>query len=154
MNTLYKFFSGMMMCVLALLPMACEDEIDPLIEELETERPFAPVGLEARVRNQIELELSWTANGAIDEYIVEIFQDSLQFAGDPIVSDVIDDVPALGTITYTASLAGDPRYSARVKAVPSPTIAGTLSVPERKRRSCPPPCICGIRRTRGSLRLM
>jgi len=117
MNTLYKIFSGIMICVIALFTMACEDDIDTLITELETARPFAPVGLEARVRNQIDLELSWNANGDMDEYIVEIFQDSLEFVGDPIISDVIVDIPPNGTITYTQSLAGDTRYSARVKAI-------------------------------------
>ena len=117
MNTIYKIFSGILFSTLALLTMSCEDNIDPLITELETVRPFAPVGLEARVRNQIDLELSWTANGAIDEYVVEIFQDSLEFFGDPIITDIVDDIPSNGTITYTQSLAGDTRYSARVKSI-------------------------------------
>ena len=119
MNTIYKIFSGIMICAVAILPMACEDNIDPVIEELETARPFAPVGLEVRVRNQVDLELSWTANGDIDEYVIEIFEDSLEFVGDPIVSDVVDDIPPSGTITYTQSLAGDTRYSARVKSIVS-----------------------------------
>ena len=106
-----------MICVTALFTAACEDDIDPLITELETARPFAPVGLEARVRNQVDLEFSWTANGDIDEYIIEIFQDSLEFFGDPIISDVIDEIPPSGTITYTQTLAGDTRYSARVKSI-------------------------------------
>ncbi len=96
----------------------CKDDIDPLITEINTVRPFAPVGLEARIRNQVDLELSWTANPDIDEYIIEIFQDSLQFAGDPVISDVVNDIPLRGRVSYTAqSLAGNRRYSARVKAV-------------------------------------
>ena len=34
-------------------------------------------------------------------------------------------------------------------ALPKPTIAGTFSVPERMPRSCPPPSICAVMRTRG-----
>jgi len=117
MNTLYKIFFGNMIVVIAFLTIACEDDIEPLITELETARPFAPVGLEARVRNQVDLELSWTASADVDEYIIEIFQDSLEFFGDPIITDIVDDIPANGTITYTQSLSGDTRYSARVKSV-------------------------------------
>src|SRR6185369_7099113 len=38
---------------------------------------------------------------------------------------------------------------ATAAAFPSPTIPGTLSVPDRKPRSCPPPCNCEIKLTRG-----
>ena len=35
------------------------------------------------------------------------------------------------------------------QAFPNPTIKGTGSVPERMPRSCPPPSICAVMRTRG-----
>jgi len=116
-NSIKKYIIVVLGGLLTFGVNGCKDDIDPLITEINTVRPFAPVGLEARVRNQVDLELSWNANGDMDEYIVEIFQDSLQFAGDPIISDVINDIPLNGTITYTQSLAGNTRYSARVKAV-------------------------------------
>ena len=117
-NSIKKYIIVLLGGLLTFVVNGCKDDIDPLIAEIDTARPFAPVGLEARVRNQVDLELRWTANGDMDEYILEIFQDSLQFEGDPIISDVIDDIPLSGTMTYTAqSLAGDTRYSARVKAI-------------------------------------
>ena len=119
MNTLYKIFSGILICAMAWFTMACKDEIDPIITELNTARTFAPVGLEALVRNQIEIELSWTARTDVDEYIIEYFQDSLQFIGDPISTTTITviDIPSDGTISYTQAFAGDTRYSARIKAI-------------------------------------
>jgi hypothetical protein len=116
-NSIEKYIVMLLGGLLTYGVSGCKDDIDPLITELETERPFAPVGLEARVRNQTDLELSWNANGAIDEYIIEIFQDSLLFAGDPVATDIIDDIPSSGRISFTQSLAGDTRYSARLKAV-------------------------------------
>ena len=117
-NSIKKYIIVLLGGLLTFGVNGCKDDIDPLITEITTLRPFAPVGLEARVRNQVDMELSWTANGDLDEYIIEIFQDSLEFAGDPIISDVINDIPLNGRMTYTAqSLAGDTRYSARVKAV-------------------------------------
>ena len=78
-----KKLTGILLCVLSLVPVACEDDIDPVIEELSTSRTFAPVGLEARVRNQVDIELSWTAEDDVDQYIVEFFQDSLRFFRGP-----------------------------------------------------------------------
>lgn len=115
-----KKITGMLLCACALsvLPMACNDDIDPVITALDFDRAFAPVGLEARVRSQVNIELSWTADPRVDQYVVEFFQDSLTFAGDPVSTGVVDEVPLTGgDITYTVTLAGDTRYSARVKAV-------------------------------------
>ena len=67
--------------------------------------------------HQIDIELSWTANSDVNQYVVEFFKDSLQFIGDPVSTTTIEDIPATGTITYTESFAGDTRYSARVKAI-------------------------------------
>lgn len=112
-----KKLTGILLCVLSLVPMACEDDIDPVIEELSTSRTFAPVGLEARVRNQVDIELSWTAEDDVDQYIVEFFQDSLRFSGDPISTAVVDDFAPEGRVSYTESFSGETVYSARVRAV-------------------------------------
>lgn len=117
-NSIKKYLIVVLGGLLTFGVNGCKDDIDPLITEINTVRPFAPVGLEARVRNQVDLELRWTANSDLDEYNIEIFQDSLQFVGDPIISAVIDDIPLNGIMTYTAqALAGNTRYSARVRAV-------------------------------------
>ncbi len=117
MYTRIKKFTGILLCALSLVPMACKDDIDPVITELTKSRAFAPVGLEARVRNQVDIELSWTANPDVDQYVIEFFQDSLRFSGDPVSTAIVDDIPTAGTITYTESLSGETRYSARVRAV-------------------------------------
>ncbi len=97
--------------------IACDDDIDPVIEELSTERVFAPVELEARVRNQVDIELSWTANPEVEQYLIEFFQDSLLYVGDPVSTAVVEEVPVAGTIRYTESFAGETMYSARVRAI-------------------------------------
>ena len=80
-NRLTKL-TGVFLCVISMISIACEDDIDPVIQELNTSRVFAPVGLEARVRNQVNIELSWTADPSVDQYIIEFFQDSLVFSGE------------------------------------------------------------------------
>ena len=115
-NRLTKL-TGVFLCVISMISIACEDDIDPVIQELNTSRVFAPVGLEARVRNQVNIELSWTADPSVDQYIIEFFQDSLVFSGDPVSTATVDEIPAQGTITYTESFSGETVYSARIKAV-------------------------------------
>lgn len=115
-NKLTKFI-GIMLCVVSVISVACEDDIDPVIEDLSNSRVFAPVGLEAKSRNQVDIQLSWTVDPSVDQYIVEFFQDSLLFSGDPISTTTIDEIPVTGTVTYTESFAGETVYSARVKAV-------------------------------------
>lgn len=112
-------YLGLLLALLVLTPMACKDDIDPLIEELETSRTFAPVGLEARIRNQVDIELSWAADDTIsvDQYLVEFYLDSLVFDGDPIATGVIEDFQNEGVVTYTETFEGETRYSARVRAV-------------------------------------
>ncbi|MEQ8237889.1 MAG: DUF5123 domain-containing protein [Cyclobacteriaceae bacterium] len=110
-------FTGVLLLALTSMLVACEDDIDPVIEELSTSRAFAPVGLEARVRNQVDIELSWSSDPGVDEYIVEFFQDSLRFSGDPIATVSLEGSGTSGTIIYTETLAGETNYSARVKAV-------------------------------------
>ena len=109
--------TGVLLCVISMISISCEDDIDPVIQELNTSRVFAPVGLEARVRNQVDIELSWTADPSVDQYIIEFFQDSLVFSGDPVSTATVDDIPIEGTITYTESFSGETVYSARIKAI-------------------------------------
>ncbi|MEO9476619.1 MAG: DUF4957 domain-containing protein [Cyclobacteriaceae bacterium] len=115
-NNIRKYIVAMLGLVM-LMPMACEDDIDPVIEELKTDRAFAPVGLTARVRNQVDIELSWTADPVVSQYVIEFFSDSLRFSGDPVSTAVIDEVPASGRLTYTETFNGETLYSARVKAL-------------------------------------
>lgn len=117
MNNIMRKYIVVLMSVLALVPMACEDDVDPVVEGLSTPRAFAPVGLEARVRNQVDIELSWTAEPDVDQYVIEFYQDSLAFSGEPIRIGAVDEIPASGTITYTETLSGETRYSARVRAI-------------------------------------
>ncbi len=92
--------------------VACEDDIDPEITELETDRTFSPVNLTAFIRNQIEIELNWDVKDDVDEYLVEFSQDSLKF--NTIIRTVTvspDEVPIRETFS------GETIYSARVSAI-------------------------------------
>lgn len=117
MKNMINKLTCIIFCFFLVIPMACEDDIDEEITELSTDRIFAPVGLEALVRNQIQLEINWQSEGNVDQYILEIYQDSLRFSGDPIETTVLEDFVPNGTVSYTATLDGDTRYSARVKAL-------------------------------------
>jgi hypothetical protein len=92
--------------------IACSDNIDPVITELDTDRAFAPVDLIARVRNMTMLELSWLVKEDVKEYVVEFSEDSLDF------SNIIRTVTVLpDEMPLQENFEGETRYSARVKAI-------------------------------------
>lgn len=113
-----NIYMGIAVMLLSSTFTGCDDNIDPLIEELELSRVFSPIGLEAFIRNNTTIELDWTVNEDADHYVVEFSEDSLEFT--TIIRTVMvnpDELPLRQTFF------GDTRYSARVMAV-SATDAG------------------------------
>ncbi|MGL5272146.1 MAG: DUF4957 domain-containing protein, partial [Phocaeicola sp.] len=113
MNKIIKYscFLGLS---LATLLSSCSDQSKEL-DSLEFDRIFTPIGLEARVVNQVDVRLTWKTSAGAESYTIELFSnDSLTFAGSP--SRTITGV--LGTdIPYTVvGLEGETQYSARIKA--------------------------------------
>lgn len=103
---------GLILGIFSLFTIACSDDIDPEIENLELDRPLAPVNLRAFVRNMTFIELSWNVREGVDQYVVEYSQDSLQF--NEIIRTVTvepDELP------LTENFEGETMYSARVKAI-------------------------------------
>ncbi len=115
MTKIYKYL-GILLGFTAMIAFnACDDDIDPVVEQLEFDRVFTPLDLEARISNQTTVTLSWGYNKGIDSYVLEISDDELEFAN--IIHTVTlspEEVP------YVYDLpSGDTQYSARVKGVSS-----------------------------------
>ena len=105
-------FLGILAGLFSLAFVACDDNIDPLVEELEFERVFSPTGLTARIRNLTTIELTWNIRDDADHYVVEFSEDSLVFASIVRTVEVLpDELPLRETFD------GETRYSARVKGV-------------------------------------
>ena len=98
----------------AILMASCSDASEEMTS-VNYARNFAPVGLEAKVRNNTNVELSWTVMAEAAHYIVEVYEDDeLEFAGTPIQTLTVlpEEVP------YTVTgLLGETWYSFRVKSV-------------------------------------
>ncbi|MBX2898462.1 MAG: DUF4957 domain-containing protein [Cyclobacteriaceae bacterium] len=92
--------------------VSCEDKIDPLITELDLNRALTPTQLVARIRDLTTIELTWSVRQGIDHYVVEFSEDSLQFN-----TIIATETVAAAALPYRKTLAGETRYSARVKAV-------------------------------------
>jgi hypothetical protein len=91
---------------------ACEDKIDPIIEELELQRVLSPTDLTARVRNLTTIELTWVTRADADHYVVEFSEDNLEF------NTIIHTATVTAEqIPYQRALDGETLYSARVKGV-------------------------------------
>lgn len=111
MKNIFKNIA-ILMGVMSMMLVACEDDIAPLVEELEFERVFSPTELQARVRNQLSVELTWRVKEDADHYVVEFANDSLEF----------NEIIKTATVTaeelpYTATFESEEQYSARVKGV-------------------------------------
>lgn len=96
--------------------VACEDDIDPLVEEIAYERALTPVGLTARVSNVTTVTLRWTHVYHAEKYSVELHADSMKFEN------------PVGTYETAASplvipdLNGDTQFSVRLKAIGDSTV--------------------------------
>jgi hypothetical protein len=104
-------FSILLSAWAAITFVSCDDEIEP-IESLEFDRVLSPLALEAFVRDNTAIELKWKPSNEVDTYIVEFSEDSLEFSNIIFTDEVTED-----EIPYRHTLAGETRYSARVKAV-------------------------------------
>ena len=91
---------------------SCSDQMDE-IKDLVLDRNFAPVALTAKVVNKTNVKLEWNKSEA-DSYTVEVFaNDSLTFAGSPVLT--VNDITVNNLVV--GNLEGETQYSFRVKAV-------------------------------------
>jgi hypothetical protein len=98
--------------LLSFTLIRCDDNVDPLVEELTLSRVLAPTELIARVRNLTTIELTWTPRADADHYIVEFSEDNLEFNTIIHTATVTaEDLP------YQKTFDGETLYSARVKGV-------------------------------------
>ncbi|HUW92448.1 MAG TPA: DUF5123 domain-containing protein [Bacteroidales bacterium] len=99
-----------------LLFNTCEEKIDPIIEELNFNRAFAPVGLFAQISNVTTVTLSWSATKNTEHYLLEIYEGT-SYAAASLLHTA--DVEAT-ELSYTYVLpAGDTQFSARVQSFSS-----------------------------------
>lgn len=105
-----KKYIALLFGLLALVPMACEDDIDPLVEEVVYSRVLAPVDLTVRIRNQVTAEVDWNASSNANSYVV-------QFSDDNFISIVHELEVTEEDLPIQQLLAGDKEYAVRVKGI-------------------------------------
>ena len=103
-------------CMAALLMAggvisSCSD-IDP-VHSLELSRVLSPTNLSVRIRNSVNLELSWDAMDKATSYTVEVYQGETT-EGTPVFTQ--EGINA-DTYTVKAGLLGETIYYVQVKAV-------------------------------------
>lgn len=106
LKTLFTLF-------LTIIVTSCGYNED-VIDELSVSREFAPISLEARVRNQTVVELNWTVNNDINLYVVEFSADDPNFT---TIFETVQVTPE--ELPIQVQLEGLTEYSIRVKAVSS-----------------------------------
>ena len=117
MTKIYKYLGILLGLATALAFNACDDDIDPVVEELSFDRVFTPLELDAKINNQTTVTLSWGYNKGIDTYELEISEDELLFTNIIHTATLTPD-----QIPYVYDLpSGDTQYSVRVKGISSTT---------------------------------
>jgi len=95
---------------------ACEDKIDPVVEELDFSRSFTPVGLTAQISNITTVTLSWVTTKNTDHYVLELYEGTGYV---PAALIITADIEANATSYSYVLPAGDTQFSARLKAISS-----------------------------------
>lgn len=118
-------------CMLGLATMAlttaCDDQSD-LVTEIDYSRLFAPINLEAKVTNQVNVRLNWSAVNGATSYIVEFYEDTdqvtdseendsevLDYSGTPVKS--LSDVTAEQLPIVVKGFESETKYLVRVMAI-------------------------------------
>ncbi|MTH17219.1 DUF4957 domain-containing protein [Flavobacterium sp. LC2016-01] len=104
------FASLMMMLAFS----SCETFNDPIVETLDVNRAFSPIGLTATVRNETAVELNWTVKPDADHYVVEFSADDPEFK---VIYKTINVAPT--ELPVKVQLEGETVYAIRVKAISS-----------------------------------
>lgn len=114
MKTKYIIKGLLITVFLAFAILGCKKYDVAVVNELDVDRVFAPVGLKATVRNQTTVELTWTVKEDIDHYVVEFSAD------DPNFTSIFKSLNVIGTqLPIQVACEGETVYSIRVKAVSS-----------------------------------
>nr|WP_319397728.1 DUF5123 domain-containing protein [uncultured Carboxylicivirga sp.] len=115
-----KIFQHIILVIAALsmITIACDDNIDPVITELVTERAFSPANLEARVSQDVNVRMLWDINPGISYYEVEFYTDTTNIIEENLYERVSEISPDNVPFTYEG-LPGDTAIYARVKAISS-----------------------------------
>lgn len=96
---------------------ACDDVDD--VKDLTLDRVLSPTSLTGRIRNNVDIELSWDAMSKAESYEIEVFREDPEFAGQAIATASTENT------TYTVTgLEGETSYNIRVRSI-SKTIAAS-----------------------------
>ena len=112
MKTKYKVKGFIAVMLLALAVSSCESYNEAVIDSLDVNRAFSPVGISAVVRNKTTVELNWTVKDDADHYVVEISADDANFG---TIYKTLNVAPT--ELPVQIALEGETVYSFRVKAI-------------------------------------
>lgn len=130
--------TGLALGLIAMLFVgSCKEKIDPIVDELDFDRAFTPVGLTAAISEITKVTLNWSAVKNADHYVIEIYQGTAFNAGSLIYTA---EIPSSDQVQMTYSYvlpAGDTQFAARMKAVSSVSGVGDSKWTSVEFRSAP-----------------
>jgi hypothetical protein len=108
----YKFIG--LFAVILFAMFSCQEQSE-LIEELDFNREFSPLEIEAKTVNHNSATIAWKAmKGSTEHYVIQLFQgDSLSFAGSPVAETTVQYIYE----TKLENLLPEVQYSVRIKTL-------------------------------------
>lgn len=108
-NILKGFFASFLLLVFIT---GCDSYNEAVLTDIGNTREFSPVGVTAKVRNQLEVEINWEVSEKIDHYVVEFS------ANDPEFKTIFKTLEVNATeLPVKVKLEGETVYSIRVKGI-------------------------------------
>lgn len=100
--------------LLAIVSFGCDPSEDPVIEEVDVTRVFAPTDFEARIRNMTAIELNWNIRTDAESYLVEFAEgENADFSTVLRTLEVVaEDLPV-----REEDFSGETFYTVRVKGI-------------------------------------
>jgi hypothetical protein len=119
MKAKYIFKGLVAALLLVFITGSCDSYNEGVIEDLNVNREFSPIGLTAKVRNQTTVELNWTIKEEdAAHYVIEFSADDAEFKTIFKTVEVTAD-----QLPVQVALEGETVYSIRVKSVSSTGLA-------------------------------
>ena len=109
-----RIITKAMLAGMLVASFAACSEPDDEIKSIDYSRNFSPVKIEARIYNQTQIRVNWAVVEGATSYNVEVYNDSMQFAGTPVKTLTLtnDQLPY-----FITGLEGEEWYSIRVQAI-------------------------------------
>ncbi len=112
MKNIRKYIIGTLMLIAGISFYSCDDEMPEVVTTVDYDRVFSPTGMVATIFNSVELEIRWDKLSYTDDFVFEVWADSLVYQKRLVQATLPKTQPY-----YRVTLPGNAIYTFRVKGI-------------------------------------